>query len=176
MPGDAKLIESTSNPSSALSAMVSATTVTCKVLIGARAMMSLGSVVVMCRLSARLTGMRAAAENYYRRLSSGEKEFVPRKPAARRHSGALNQRGSNGLTDVAGRVFGSMKQEAQHGGRETSAAHFAIVEQRVARRRPQLVHRGIDHAADIGDESGQRHGRFTRLPFDFQCGALRVRQ
>ena len=43
MPGDAKLIESTSKPSRAFSAMVIATTTICGALIGELAMTSLGS-------------------------------------------------------------------------------------------------------------------------------------
>jgi hypothetical protein len=45
MPGDAKLIERTSNPSSALSATVIATTVICRRLIGDSAMTSRGSAI-----------------------------------------------------------------------------------------------------------------------------------
>ena len=43
MPGDAKLIESTSNPSSAFRATVIATTMTCCAVIGERASVSRGS-------------------------------------------------------------------------------------------------------------------------------------
>ncbi len=46
MPGDAKLIDSTSKPSSALRAMVIPTMSTCMVLIGDLAMMSRGSVML----------------------------------------------------------------------------------------------------------------------------------
>ena len=56
IPGEAKLIDSTSNPSSALRPMVMPTTATCSRLIGEREMMSRGSVFMVsrdCRLHSR---------------------------------------------------------------------------------------------------------------------------
>jgi hypothetical protein len=67
---------------------------------------------------------------------------------------SLHERGRERLTDMSSGVFGGMKQQTEHSSRETGAADFAIVEQRVARRRPQLVHRGIDCAADGSYECG----------------------
>ena len=76
MPGEAKLIDITSKPSSALSAIVSATTAHCRRLIDWLAMMSLGSVVVMLCFRLAPPGWTARRQRIItERLSSGEKRL-----------------------------------------------------------------------------------------------------
>ena len=156
MPGEAKLIDSTSKPSSAFSAMVIATTAICSRLIGSLAMMSLGSVGI-------------TEEYTHPGPGTG---FVIRNGLPL----PVDEGRGDGLPHMACRVLGAMKQETEHGGRQTGPAYLPLVEERGPRCRAQLLERRVDDAADVGDERGHRRRRISRLPLGPQRGALRIRQ